>query len=203
VTTIKKECDVFYLDGMNEESVAHHISRVLKEGGVCVIPTDTLYGIVAVDRCDPAIERLYEIKSRPAGKPFIRLIGSIDTFSEYSRQKIPRRLEPYWPGPLTLIVRGVDEPTTALRFASTPWLDRLFCAVGYRAILAPSANKSGEEEIFENGELVDTFRSSVDAIVCVKGGLAGRKPSTILDITARPFRVVREGAIKIAPSDLR
>lgn len=203
MTAMEKGCEIFCLDGTNEESVAHHISRVLECGGVCVIPTDTLYGIVAIDRCDAARERLYEIKRRPAGKPFIRLIGSIDTFSEYSRQKIPRRLKPYWPGPLTMIVRGVDEPTTALRFASTPWLDCLFRAVGYRAVLAPSANRSGEEEIFENGELVDTFCTAVDAIVCVKEGIAGKKPSTILDITARPFRIVREGALRISPCDLR
>ncbi|MBN2323834.1 MAG: L-threonylcarbamoyladenylate synthase [Spirochaetes bacterium] len=200
---MKRKCDVFYIDGTNEESVAHRISRVLGGGGICVIPTDTLYGVVAVDRCDAAARRLYEIKRRPAGKPFIRLIGRIDTFSEYSRQRIPKRLKPYWPGPLTLVVRGVNEPTVALRFASTPWLDSLFHGIGYGAILAPSANRSGETEIFENGELIRTFRSSVDAIVCVRGGIPVCKPSTILDITSRPFRIVREGAVDIADSDLR
>lgn len=200
---MERQCDVFYLDGTNEERIARRISRVLKEGGVCVIPTDTLYGIVAIDRHHEAKERLYEIKRRPADKPFIRLIGSIDTFSEYSRQKIPRHLKPYWPGPLTLIVRGVGEPTAALRFASTRWLDCLFFAVGYRAILAPSANKSGEAEIYENGELIDTFRTAVDAIVCIEGGIAEKNPSTILDITTRPFRIVREGALKLSPRDLR
>ena len=203
MTAREKKCAVFSLDGSNEGRVAGSIAEVLKDGGICVIPTDTLYGLVALDGCDRAVARLHEIKKRPPGKPFIRLIGRIDTFSEYSRQKIPPVLRQYWPGPLTLVVKGKVETTVALRYASSPWLDSLFAALGYGAILAPSANRSGEKEIVNNSDLVAAFQSSVDAIVCRRGGPAGRVPSTILDITAHPFRVIREGALVIPSRNLR
>jgi L-threonylcarbamoyladenylate synthase len=194
---------VLFLDRGNGERVARSVADTLEKGGVCVIPTDTIYGIVAIDRYEDAVRRIYEIKGRPENKPLIRLIGRIGSFSFYSQQKLPAALERYWPGPLTVLVRGTDGNTVSIRYPYSPWLDLLFRAIDYGVIVAPSANRSGAGDIYDNEALIETFRGKADTIVCMKEGIEKKRPSTIIDITTRPWRVVREGAIRFAAQDLR
>jgi L-threonylcarbamoyladenylate synthase len=194
---MKKQNGILFLDGENSASVARRVASVLVGGGICIIPTDTIYGIVAIDGQEEAVKRIYTIKGRPRSKPLIRLIGSLEVIATYSSQPVPEEIARYWPGPLTVIVRGVNEPTVSIRYPSSSWLDLLFCALNYRVLVAPSANLSGRENIFSSEAIIDTFRGVVDLIVCAKGGLQEREPSTIVDISEHPWRIVREGALNL------
>ena len=167
------------LDDSSLAEVAREVADVLLWGGICVIPTDTLYGIVALEQFSASVRRIYDIKNRASSKPFIRLIGKVDELSTYTDQKLPSSLEGYWPGPLTLIFRGRGEETVAVRFPDTPFLTELFSHVGNTGIIAPSANISGESNIFDCAQLVETFQGLVDLIVCQEGGLRATQASTI------------------------
>lgn len=192
---MKKQEDVLFLGSDNGEDVACRVSAVLGRGGVCVIPTDTIYGIVAIDNFRDAVKRIYAIKGRPRNKPFIRLVGSLNSLRAYTDQPLPESLEKYWPGPLTIIFRGLHEKKVSIRFPASAFLKEIFRRINYSAITAPSANISGQANIYESESLIDTFSGRVDIIVCRKGGLKQEKPSTIIDISGHEWKVVREGAL--------
>lgn len=66
-----------------------HIVRVLHDGGVGVMPTDTIYGIVACAKNRNAVERVYELKSRSRKRPFLLLISDIDQIKEFGIELTP------------------------------------------------------------------------------------------------------------------
>jgi len=149
------------------------------------------------------VRRIYEIKNRSTSKPFIRLIGRIDALSQYTEQKLPHSLATYWPGPLTLIFRGKAEKTVAIRYPEAPFLAEVFGHLGNRGIVAPSANISGESNIFDCVQLMEIFQGLVDLIVCQQGGLRETEASTILDITKEPWNILRQGSLAIDVHDGR
>lgn len=189
--------ELLHLKGDNHGEIARKVADSLLKGGVCVVPTDTIYGIVALEEFGDAVRRVYEVKKRPIDKPFIRLIGSVECLKRYTEQELPGELAGYWPGPLTIIFRGIREETVAIRLPDAPFLNRLFTHLGNRGIVAPSANLSGEENIFDCDDLAEAFSGLVDTIVCLSGGPLLRKPSTIIDISGPRWKIIREGAVDI------
>jgi len=189
--------EVRILDDSSSEEVARNVADILLRGGICIIPTDTLYGIITLEQFSSSVRRIFEIKRRPSSKLFIRLIGEAETLRTYTDQELPPSIRRYWPGPLTVIFRGLKEETVAVRFPDDPFLARVFSHIGNRGIVAPSANISGEADIFDCRELFATFEGLVDIIVCRRGGLKVTKPSTIVDVTQEPWRIVRQGALEI------
>jgi L-threonylcarbamoyladenylate synthase len=189
------------LDTASQADIAGDVADLLKAGGICIIPTDTIYGIVALDRFSVSVRRIFDIKKRPSSKPFIKLIGSLDSLTQYTDQVLPSSLHPYWPGPLTLILRGRSVKTVAVRFPDAPFLKDVFSHLGGEALVAPSANISGDSNIFNCEQLVDVFQGLVDLIVCLKGGLRESEASTILDITQEPWKVLRQGSLVVETPD--
>ncbi len=193
-------------DNLGESAARVAVS--LKRGGLCIVPTDTIYGIVALDRLPDAVERVYAIKKRPLEKPLIRLICRAESLCNFTDQPLPPSLAAFWPGPLTIVFRGKRrgaEPagTIAVRFPNDPFLRRLFEELDFSPLVAPSANVSGEENIFDCSVLSGMFSGLVDVILCREEWSGGEKPSTIVDIAGTPWRVLREGAVKVDPSALR
>jgi L-threonylcarbamoyladenylate synthase len=189
--------EVLKLNAASKLTVARRTAEVLLRGGICIIPTDTLYGIVALEQCTASVRRIYDIKNRSRSKPFIRLIGSIETLRNYTQQPLPVQLRRNWPGPLTILFRDLEGGTVGIRCPDDPFLGDLFGLLGNRGIVAPSANISGEEDICDCEVLTATFDGKVDLIVCREGALAARRASTIVDITTKPWRIVRQGAVRI------
>jgi L-threonylcarbamoyladenylate synthase len=219
-----KPADVLSLRSENLRECAAKVADSLKGGNLCIIPTDTIYGIVALDRLPETVERIYAIKKRPKDKPFIRLIGRVESLPEYTDQALPPSLAAFWPGPLTIVFRGkgirpggesgtgvpgggiaggVVTGKVAVRLPDDPFLGRLFEELSYSPLVAPSANISGEEDIFDCAALAGIFSSEVDIILCREEWSGGKKPSTILDISREPWEVLREGAFKLDPAALR
>ena len=181
---------------INWELVKQAVS-VLRKGGVVALPTETVYGLGAVSSNKDAVNRLYEIKKRQTDKPFTFCFPD----AEMARKKFSvlppfgfRMLEKFWPGPLTVIFHGADSEnkigirvplhnvtTTILRELNVP-------------IYLPSANISGEREAMTAEDVENVFGSSVDLIVDGGRSVFG-KPSTIVDLTYHPFKILREGVI--------
>ena len=189
--------EVHFLDENNMGFVLEKVSASLNIGKICVIPTDTIYGIVTPDCFTESVSRIYKIKKRPEDKPFIRLIGSLDNLPFYTAQLLPKELKEHWPGPLTVIFLGVYGETVSIRFPDDPFLKGLFRMLDNKALVAPSANISGEENIYENDSLIETFSGKVSTIVCLKTGLQKKRASTIVDISTGSVKLIREGDLKL------
>jgi L-threonylcarbamoyladenylate synthase len=177
-----------------DDSSAHSLIRsALGNHGVVVMPCDTIYGIVG--SAPWTEERIRSIKGRGETKPFLRLIPSAEAMSEYTDLALDERIALFWPGPLTVIVPWRRGGTVALRVPQDPLLIGLMQELETH-LFSTSVNRSGSESLWRITEIVEEFEHDVDLIVS-SGDLEGRLPSTILDVTSRPYQVLRQGALVI------
>ncbi len=181
------------------------IQSVLNSGGVIAFPTDTFYGLGADPFNPNALSKIFQIKQRPADKPLLVLIHSLDQLSDLGQEltdNARKLMERFSPGPLTLIFKAAPELPDALtagtgtigvRLPDHPFTRRLLETLG-RPLTAPSANISGTGELRTAQEVTSSLEDKLDLIV--DGGPApGGKSSTVLDTTTNPPTLVREGAL--------
>ena len=182
--------------------------RLLHEGGVAAIPTDTLYGLAADAFNSEAIERVFAIKERPEGMALPVLLSDIEQLSLVAQEapELARILAgTYWPGPLTLIV-GKHEglpprltaghTTVAVRVPDHPVPRELARRLG-RPIIGTSANISGAPDPRSLDELRLQVGGRVRCVVSAGPAPAGTA-STIVDLSGDAPRLIREGAIPFA-----
>ena len=182
--------------------------RILKEGGVAAIPTDTLYGLAADALNADAIERVFAIKERPEGMALPVLLADLEQLSAVGRD-LPESVcllgGRYWPGPLTLIVRRAEglparltagQETVAVRVPDHQVPRELARRLG-RPVTGTSANISGAEDPQSLEELRRQVGGRVDCVLSV-GPLPAGTASTIVDITGATPKLIREGAIPFA-----
>ena len=189
---------------VNDPASADKAASVLKNGGVIVYPTETLYGIGALASNSHAVEKIFEIKGRPYGKPIPLLIKNMDMLSEIAESSGLTSLlsEGFWPGRLTIILKQksvLPELITcgtgkiALRISAHPFLQDLFELID-EPLTSTSANPSSDQNLLDSGELFDAFNGKVDLIID-SGKIPESKGSTIVDLTADLPQIVREGDI--------
>jgi L-threonylcarbamoyladenylate synthase len=185
-------------------------AEILLAGGLVAFPTETFYGLGANALDARAFGRVYAVKGRPEGKPLLVLVDSVRMVETLVEEISPTALTlmtRYWPGPLTLVlkaIRGLPAHLTAevgtigVRLPPHPVAFGLVRAAGV-PITAPSANLSGEQPPTTATEVLRAFEGKIDLVIdggATKGGL----PSTILDLTVAPPRIVRKGALDL-PED--
>ncbi len=177
----------------------NYAASILSGGGIVVFPTDTVYGLGAKASRKDSIRRIYRIKKRSRSKPMIYLIGYKKDVNSYvsdiskGAKELMRR---FWPGSLTLIFNtkeGSQSGTIGLRMPANRIALALIRKVG--AIAATSVNISGSRPIVEADDMEESLRKGVDLIIDGGKTSAGRE-STVVDVTAPPFKVLRLGAIK-------
>ena len=181
-------------------------ARALTLGGVIAFPTETFYGLGTAALDAAAVHRLLTLKGRPPGKPVLVLVDSIamaETVAEVSpaaRALMAR----HWPGALTLVMaaRACVPPgitagtaTVGVRMSPHPVARGLVTALG-APVTAPSANPSGAEPPSTVAEVLRHFDGSID-LVLDGGATPGGAPSTVLDVTVDPPRVLRPGAVRL------
>lgn len=147
--------------------------KIIKRGGIGVIPTDTLYGIVGLALSKKAVSRIYRVRGRNPKKPFIILIGSIADLKRFgirvNSEVNARVLNKVWPGPVSVILpcpskkftylhRGTK--TLAFRVPKTVWLRAILKKTG--PLVAPSANPEGKATALTVAEARTYFGSRVD-----------------------------------------
>jgi L-threonylcarbamoyladenylate synthase len=170
--------------------------EVLESGGIVIMPCDTIYGFVGVA---PDTEgKIRELKGRQE-KSFLRLIPDLKWLSRYTGSSLPRELKSYWPGAMTVIFPAKDTGTVALRIPDDPLLLQLMRRLD-RALFSTSVNASGKPALWRIRDICSAFESRVD-LVAAAGDRPEGIPSTIVDITETPFRLLRRGAVKL-PEDL-
>ena len=171
-------------------------ARALHAGHVVGFPTETVYGL-AVRAEDPAARRrLARLKGRPDGKPFQVLVADRAKALEICPGLPPAALrlaKAFWPGPLTMVVRDARGRWQGLRVPDHALARRLIRKAG-GAMVATSANRSGEPPVRTAAELVATFGDGVAAVLDGGPPQSGRA-STVVKVGARKWEMIREGAI--------
>ncbi|HET6487847.1 MAG TPA: L-threonylcarbamoyladenylate synthase [Spirochaetia bacterium] len=174
------------------------VTDTLSAGGVTILPCDTIYGFVGVA---PETEgRIRAIKGRGEDKPFLQLLPNLDWLSRLTRQEIPTRFAARWPGPLTLVVQARSGGTVAVRLPDSAFLRSVLAAVG-KPLYSTSVNLAGSPPLHAIEEIIRQFESRVDLVVDA-GVLPSAAASTIVDVTSRPYRILRQGALRIPDEDL-
>lgn len=181
------------------------VSRVLLEGSVVVLPTDTVYGFSGV--VPESEDVIRKIKGRDETKPFIQLIAEPEDIYRYTDEVLPDQLLAMWPGALTVIVplkkrliTGESEVTTvAFRCPGDGWLRQIIKAVG-KPIYSTSVNLSGQPVLSSVLEIDKEFGGEVKLIVD-GGSTENALPSTLVKFEKGKCIILRQGDVCI-PSSL-
>ncbi|MCZ6730263.1 MAG: L-threonylcarbamoyladenylate synthase [SAR324 cluster bacterium] len=180
-------------------------ARALAAGRVMIYPTETSYALGGNALDGALVETVFRLKGRQAEKPLLLLIDPPPHLPRYTRRVRPAAqslMARFWPGPLTLVFEaGADLPahlsdrrgTVALRCSSHAAVAELL-ALGGVPLIGTSANASGQAAASEVSGALAAFGAKV-ALAVDGGPTPGGPPSTVLDTTVRPFRVLRNGAI--------
>jgi len=187
-----------------QEQVEKGIS-ILKQGGVVVFPTDTIYGLGASINVSSAVERVYQIKERPRQMALPLLLADVSQIDEVARSVPPpvRLLaDKFLPGALTLVLfksKSVPDIVTsnnksvAVRIPAHPIPIALVRGVG-TPVVGTSANLSGSPSALTADEARAQLGDKVDLIID-GGQCPGGKESTIVDLTGETPVILREGAV--------
>jgi L-threonylcarbamoyladenylate synthase len=191
------------------ESSLRDAGDVVRGGGIIAFPTETFYGLGA-DPCNvPAVQRLHDLKERsPQTRPILVLIRSRHELQALVSEITPaaeRLMQACWPGPLTLVFRAaVAVPsvltagtgTIGVRLSAYPDVQRVLEMFG-GPLTGTSANRTGQPPATTAEEVERAFGADVDLIL--NGGpTPGGLPSTVVDTTVSPPRLIREGCVSQA-----
>ncbi|HSO66657.1 MAG TPA: L-threonylcarbamoyladenylate synthase [Desulfatirhabdiaceae bacterium] len=184
-----------------QQRLINRVVSILQEGGVIAYPTDTFYGIGCNIMDKRAIQKIYQIKQRDAGKPFSFICSDLKHISDYAKvsnyaYKTMKRL---LPGPYTFILEGsklvpkmmlTRRKTAGIRVPDHPICVELVKQLG-NPIISTSAT-AHDGEIFHDPSLLhDYFGARLDLVI--DGGLVPGLPSSVISLIQDIPEIIREG----------
>lgn len=190
-----------------EPAVLQEAGSCLWRGGLVAFPTETFYGLGANALDSEAVARVFRVKGRPESKPLLVLVDGVKMVESLAldMSDLARRLmATYWPGPLTLVFKaGPGLPrelmagtgTVGMRMPGHPVALGLVRTAGI-PVTAPSANPSGAEPPTTAAAVRRFFEGQIDLILD-GGPTPGGQPSTVLDVSVSPPRLIRAGAVDL------
>ncbi len=180
--------------------------KILEQGGIVAIPTETVYGLAGKIDNPQAINKIFKAKGRPSNDPLIvhcsDLEMALEKVIKNSDQKIKDIAAMFWPGPLTLILEKQEKinsrisaelNTVGVRVPGHPLFLELIRSLG-SPVAAPSANPFGYISPTTPGHVKDQLGEKVDYILDGGPCRVGIE-STILDLSNETPRILREGMI--------
>jgi L-threonylcarbamoyladenylate synthase len=180
------------------------LADALISGKICVIPTDTVYGLACLASNEVVVSRLYGLKQR-TNKPGTIIAADIDQLIKLGlKARYLKAVIDYWPNPISIIIPNhelkyihLGQSGIAVRIPKDEALHSLLKMTG--PLLTTSANTPGEKPAETIAEAHKYFGKKVD--VYVDGGdLSGRESSTVIRIIDDAVEVLRQGAIRISES---
>ncbi|MBR6259682.1 MAG: threonylcarbamoyl-AMP synthase [Oscillospiraceae bacterium] len=180
-------------------------SEIIKNGGLAAVPTETVYGLAANGLDENAVRRLYEVKGRPEKKPISLLVTGMEQAEELCRD-IPEEAymlaKAFFPGPLTMILKKKDAvpdivtaggDTVGIRCPRQKLTLEIIRLAGV-PLATPSANISGMPSPKDLDSVLGYFNGKIEC--AVDGGVCDLGiESTIVDLTVKPFRILRAGGL--------
>ena len=180
-------------------------ARLIEQGGLVAVPTETVYGLAGNGLDAEAVSKIYEVKGRPAVKPLSLMVPDESAMERYCHD-VPEQARilarHFWPGPLTIVLPAKESipeivlaggKTVGLRCPDHPMTLALLHDCGL-PLAAPSANPSGEPSPKTADQVFSYFDGKIEAVI--DGGPCGiGKESTLIDMSATPYRILRQGAL--------
>ncbi|HUZ92882.1 MAG TPA: L-threonylcarbamoyladenylate synthase [Candidatus Paceibacterota bacterium] len=183
---------------------------ILRSGGIGVLPTDTIYGIMGSALNPKTVRRIYRLRRRNPKKPMIILIGSMSDIRQFGVHLAPatkKILKQAWPGKVSVILgiknresrsrlnylhRGTN--ALAFRLPKPKWLRDLLQKTG--SLVAPSANPEGKPPAKTIREAKKYFGRRADFYI--NAGRLDSPPSTLIAIEKGKVKVLRPGAVSLS-----
>lgn len=209
-------------NGQITQSQVDEVVRVLKNDGVIIYPTDTVYGVGCLADSHVGANTIKKLKKRQEGNVFSVMVDSVESIKKYAVVGMMEEqfLSKYLPGPVTVVLRLKDEVwqsgqlvadvispsgATGFRVINNYSFMNDICRELNRPIITTSANKSKQGQYeskidFVLNQFADNL-SMIDIIVDA-GILPGNIPSTVVDLSKTPHTVLRRGAGQIPQEDL-
>ena len=189
----------------SEPNTCDAAAKILREGGLVAIPTETVYGLGA-DALNPeAVAKIFVAKGRPQDNPLILHVADPIQMELFARD-IPAEAyllaEAFWPGPLTIVLKAKDIvprsttgglSTVGIRCPDNETTREIIRLAGV-PVAAPSANTSGKPSTVTAQHVLHDHDGRIDAVVD-DGHCRVGVESTIVDLTERPARLLRPGGI--------
>lgn len=191
----------------SEKGAVEQAGKILKNGGLVGIPTETVYGLAANALDGTAVSKIFIAKGRPQDNP---LIVHISEFSQIYKlvtdvpENALKLAQKFWPGPLTMILpksglipqevsAGLE--TVAIRFPSHPVAKAVIDAAGV-PLAAPSANLSGRPSPTTAQHVMHDMAGKIDAVLDGGPCKVGLE-STVISLFCNPPRLLRPGGITL------
>jgi len=191
-----------------QAEVLKQACEILRRGGLVAFPTDTLYALGGNALDAKAIERVHTVKGRHHGKPLSVLVPSVEAAAGLAAplpDAVRDLMRAFWPGALTVVVKATPKipgvltassGTVGLRMPAGAVAQALLAAFG-GPIIGTSANKAGGADPADAKTVQKAIGGQIDLILD-GGRVTLGVPSTVIDCTIEPARILREGAISRA-----
>jgi len=188
------------------ESAFADAGRILRDGGLVVFPTETVYGLGADATNAEAVEGIYRCKGRPSDNPLIVHVASVEQAGTIAlvTPETRKLMERFWPGPLTLVLPvlpGVPSivtaglPTVAVRMPDHEVALRLIRAAG-KPVAAPSANRSTRPSPTDAQAVLEDMDGLVEMVIDAGPAALGVE-STVVDATGPGLVLLRPGGVPV------
>lgn len=181
----------------------------LKNGGVIVYPTDTIYGLGCDALNEKAVEKVFKIKKRKNSNPFSIMVKNTEELKKYAflNARVKNIIAKIIPGPFTIILSGAKKLPAIINGKSTnigiripdhPVTQKL-SAVFENPIISTSVNIAGEEPLNDPFKIVDLFNQEKfkPDLILDFGKLKEAKPSTVIDFSRRNPQIIRSGMMSV------
>ncbi|HSW55824.1 MAG TPA: L-threonylcarbamoyladenylate synthase [Ignavibacteriaceae bacterium] len=188
----------------NPESALNLAAELFHSGKIFIYPTDTIYGIGGNPFDENVLKRISDIKGRNEKKQFIWLLSDFENLMNYVDVIYDTHLDflqKIWPAPVTIILNLnartkeiINQDTIAVRIPQNDFCLKLLKEIS-RPLISTSVNRSGEDPLKHIEQIVNNFSQDVDAIVYYSETIE-KKSSTIIDLTSKQPKLIREGSIK-------
>jgi len=180
-------------------------ARFLKKGGVIIYPTDTLYGLGVNAKNSKALAFLRRLKQKETKDPLSIIVRNLSQAKKFSfiNKTEEKLLKKYLPGPYTFVLKKRKnlpssltggKNTLGIRIPRHPFTEKLSKEISFPCVTT-SANLSGEKPLNKSSEIMRVFSKvkNVPILFFDFGNLDKSLPSTVVDLTKKPYKVLRKG----------
>lgn len=191
---------------LQDSTEAHtRAAQIIADGGVIAFRTDTFYGLGADPFNKAALQKIKTLKGREEGKPILVILSETTEVGRFINERsslFDALSARHWPGALTIVASARSEipeeltagtATLGVRLPDDSSVRELVRACG-GALTATSANPAGSPPARTAQEVLNYFPAGLDLIID-GGDTRSDKPSTVVDVSGKEPRLIREGVI--------
>lgn len=203
--------EILQVNSENQKDVVEKAAKLLKEGELVAIPTETVYGLGANALDENAVKNIFKAKGRPQDNPLIVHISEIEeiyNLVEEFPQSARKLAEKFWPGPMTIILKKSSKippvvsaglETVAIRLPGNEIASAIIKQAGV-PVAAPSANLSGSPSPTDAQSVFDDMNGRIPLIV--DGGRCDvGVESTVISLIGKKAKILRPGGV--TPEQIR